>query len=303
MQFKGIVRKDFNLSKHILGQGSLTGLKVAVIGGTNGIGQGISRELASKGAEVTAVGRTFRDQNIKNISFVEADFSTVAVSKKIAQSLPAEQFDLFVLTTGILAGPKRVANAEGIELDMAISYLSRYVMAKEVSPKLGTGRAAPSLIKRPRIFVMGFPGVNQTAVIDDFNSEKSYSFMNAHQNTVVANEALVLDGVNSSPNVDYFGLSPGFIKTNIRIGAVYKEGFISNLMESMVGYFNPSVEEYAQGIVPLLVHPDLEGKSGTMFNQSGQAIQASTNLSLTIVGQLMEESEKLVQKALGSVTK
>lgn len=302
MQLRGIVRKDFKLVKSILTENSLKGLKVAVVGGTNGIGQGITHELAAKGADVTAVGRTFRDQGLKNISFVEADFSTVAKAQELAKKLPAEQYDILVFTTGILAGPKRVENTEGIEMDMAVSYLSRYVITKETAPKLGLGRIASEeatkLIKRPRIFVMGFPGVNQVATIDDFNSEKAYNFMNAHQNTVVANEALVLHGATTTPAVDFFGLNPGFIRTNIRVGPVYKEGWLANAFESVVGLFNPTVKEYAQGIVPLLVHPELEGKSGMMFNQSGQAIHGSKNLPAELVNRLMEESDKLVQKAL-----
>jgi 5,10-methylene-tetrahydrofolate dehydrogenase/methenyl tetrahydrofolate cyclohydrolase len=39
----------------------LKGLKVAIIGGTDGIGRGSSRFMASRGAKVVVFGRTFRD--------------------------------------------------------------------------------------------------------------------------------------------------------------------------------------------------------------------------------------------------
>ena len=46
---------------------------------------------------------------------------------------------------------------------------------------------------------MGFPGTDQTGSIDDFNSERTYSLMTAHSNTVVGNEALVLDAAARYP--------------------------------------------------------------------------------------------------------
>jgi NAD(P)-dependent dehydrogenase (short-subunit alcohol dehydrogenase family) len=295
MRFSPITRKDIKIVKQLLSDNQLRGWKVVVVGGTNGLGQGISRELASKGADVTVVGRTFRDQHVKNIDFVPADFSKVANSKAISQSLSSDKFDMIVFTTGILAGPKRLENPEGIELDLAVSYLSRYVLTNALSPKLGTSRTIAN-IPRPRVFIMGFPGVNQEPSIDDFNSEKAYSPLSAHQNTVVANEALVLHSAKQFPHIDFFGLNPGFIKTDIRQGVFYK-GRVGKVIESIVDLFNPSVEEYAKGIVPLLVHSAITGKSGLMFNQTGEAVHASTNLPETTVDRLMAESEKLVQIA------
>lgn len=79
----GTVRKDFKWTKKTLNGNSLVGLNVIVIGGTNGLGQGISRELASKGANVTVVGRTFRDQSIKNLTFIKADLTTIQASIQV----------------------------------------------------------------------------------------------------------------------------------------------------------------------------------------------------------------------------
>ena len=100
--------------------------KVGVVGGTGGLGRSIGRALASRGAAVTVVGQTFRDQGA-GIDFLKADLSLMREAERVARELPAEQLDLVVLTTGIFAAPARQETAEGIERDMAVSYLSRLV--------------------------------------------------------------------------------------------------------------------------------------------------------------------------------
>src|SRR5262245_38901129 len=138
----------------------LKGLKVAVIGGTGGIGRAFSRFMASRGASLVVVGQTFRDSEVPGIEFIKTDLSLMREARRVAALLPAETADLFVFTTGILAGPKRQETAEGIERDMAVSYLSRLVIVREIAPHLGKRRPAAQM--KPRVFVMGFPGVGPT---------------------------------------------------------------------------------------------------------------------------------------------
>jgi NAD(P)-dependent dehydrogenase (short-subunit alcohol dehydrogenase family) len=255
----------------------LAGWKVAVVGGTGGLGRAISKVLASHGATVTVVGQTFRDQGVANLSFVKADLSLMSEARRVAKELPAEQLDLVVFTTGIIAAPKREETAEGIERDMAISYLSRLVILREIAPRLGTGRASPSL--KPRVFVMGMPGTNQVGSPHDLNAEKSYAPMRVHTSTVAGNELLVIDAATRYSNATFFGLSPGVIKTNIRDNLFGKGSFKSSVIETMIGWFTPSPEKYAEGITPLLVSPDLERHSGAMFNQKGEAVEQTKQLT------------------------
>ena len=51
----------------------LKGYKVAVVGGTGGLGRAIAQTLASPGASVTVVGQTFRDQGVPGLDFMQAD--------------------------------------------------------------------------------------------------------------------------------------------------------------------------------------------------------------------------------------
>lgn len=274
----------------------LKGLKVAVIGGTGGIGRAFSRFLASRGANVVVVGQTFRDTDVPGIEFIKADLSLMREARRVGAALPAETLDLVIFTTGIMAGPKREETAEGIERDMAISYLSRLVILRKIAPHLGGNRPAARL--KPRVFIMGFPGVGQTGNVDDLNTEMNYGRWAAHMNTVAGNEILVLDAATRYPNANFFGLNPGFIKSNIRSNLFGGETLLYRSIEWMTGLMASSTESYAERLAPLLVSPDIEGHSGAMFDRKGQAILPSPKLTDgTYQQSFIAASEALVSKA------
>ena len=276
----------------------LKGWKVGVIGGTGGLGRAISRELASHGAHVTVVGQTFRDEGVQGIEFVKADLSLMREAERVAKLLPAEQLDLLVFTAGIFASPKRQETAEGLERDMAVSYLNRLVMLRELAPRLGKQRPEGPSRVRPRVFIMGYPGAGQEGTLDDLNADKSYSAMTVHMNTVAGNEMLVLDAAKRYPHATFFGLNPGLIRTNIRDNFLGKDSLKSRLAESLIGLFTPTPESYARRITPLLVSRDLEAHSSAMFNNKGLAILPSPKLQDgTHVAKFLAESEALVGRA------
>jgi NAD(P)-dependent dehydrogenase (short-subunit alcohol dehydrogenase family) len=296
------VKRDKNFEWRRIDPSSLdlTGTKVAIVGGTGGIGQALSRFMASHGATVTVVGQTFRDANVPRIEFIKADLSLMREAQRVAEVLPAESLDLLVLTTGIFAAPKREETEEGIERDMAISYLSRLVIVREIAPRLGTNR--PAARTKPRVFIMGYPGTGQAGQPDDLNAEKSYAAFDAHMNTVAGNEALVLDAANRYPDVNFFGLNPGLIRTNIRSNLFGADTLRFRLIESIIGLLTPQPERYAERLAPLLVSPDLEGHSGAMFDRKGRAILPTPKMAdRSHVNAFMTASESLVSRARSSV--
>ena len=60
----------------------------------------------------------------------------MADAQKLANDLPSSSFDLIAFTNGIVPGNTRVATKEGVEMDMAASALSRYVMLQVMEDKL-----------------------------------------------------------------------------------------------------------------------------------------------------------------------
>jgi NAD(P)-dependent dehydrogenase (short-subunit alcohol dehydrogenase family) len=273
----------------------LTGRKAAVVGGTAGIGRAIARALAARGADVVVVGRTFRDQGTRGIEFRSADLSLLREASRVGKELPAETLDLVVMTTGIMAAPKRQETAEGIERDMAVSYLSRLVIVRELASRL---KKRESNGIRPRVFIMGFPGKGNAGSAADLNAEKSYSAMAVHMNTVAGNEMLVLESTKRYPEVDFFGLNPGLVPTSIR-GNLLGEGSAKHrFAEWLIRLLASSADEYAERIVPLLVSPDLEGRGGTMFTNKGSPMKPSAKLTAEHVTQFIAASEAIVARAI-----
>ena len=124
------------------------GKKVLVVGGTSGLGRAIAVEAASRGASVKVVGRIFKDEGVNGLSFEKADLSLMKEASRIGETVD-DNYDVVVFTQGIIAASKRAESADGLEMDMAVSFLSRLVILQRLIPRLK---------KDARVFIMGFPG-------------------------------------------------------------------------------------------------------------------------------------------------
>jgi NAD(P)-dependent dehydrogenase (short-subunit alcohol dehydrogenase family) len=265
----------------------LSGKHVAVVGGTDGLGRAIARLAAEAGAEVTVVGRTFRDDGVPRLRFVKADLSSMREATRVGAELDPT-LDAIVLTTGIMAAPTREVTAEGIERDMAISSLSRHAILRELAPRLRP---------RARVFVMGFPGAGQLGDPGDLNAEKSYGSTAQHMNTVAANEAIVLHATKRYPHLEVFGLNPGLVKSSIRSNMLGAGSLKHRLVEGLIGLLTPTPERYAARVVPLLFAPELEGRSGAMFGKKGTAILTTDGFDAAHVERFAEGLDALLERS------
>jgi NAD(P)-dependent dehydrogenase (short-subunit alcohol dehydrogenase family) len=291
-------RRDESLvwARHPAATLDLSEKNVAVVGGTDGLGRALPRLMAARGAHVTVVGRTFRDEGTAGIEFMKADLSRMSEGRRIGRALAAETLHVVVLTTGIAAPPHRQVTAEGVEIDMAVSYLSRFAALREFAPRLG--RALPADAAPPRVFVMGGPGTGAAGNPDDLNAERAYKSIPVHMNTVAGNEALVLDAARRYPHARFFGLNPGLIKSNIRANLLGPGSFKHRLVEALIGLFTISPEAYAERIVPLLFAPELTMHGGALFNQKGEAIFPSEAMTPETVRAFQVASQALLSRAI-----
>jgi NAD(P)-dependent dehydrogenase (short-subunit alcohol dehydrogenase family) len=274
----------------------LSSKKLAVIGGTDGLGRAIAQQALARGAEVTVVGRTFRDQPAPRLTYVAADLSSMSTALRLGLELPAESYDVVLFTTGIIAAKTREETPEHVERDMAISYLNRLAVLQGISPRLGSAREAGA--PRPRVFVMGSPGVGETGDPDDLNSEKHYKSLVAHGNTIAGNESLVLGAKDRFPGPAFFGLGPYLIKTGIRSNFLGDGSITHKLVETAVGLMMQSPETYAKRMVPLLFAPELEGRTGLMFGHKAHPILPTPSLDAAYVDRYLSASEALLRRAL-----
>ena len=71
----------------------LEGMKVAIVGGTGGIGRALSRILVSRGAAVLVVGQTFRDSDVAGLRSGQrriADRAARRRRRRIRKPIPGE---------------------------------------------------------------------------------------------------------------------------------------------------------------------------------------------------------------------
>jgi NAD(P)-dependent dehydrogenase (short-subunit alcohol dehydrogenase family) len=275
----------------------LSGKKLVAVGGTNGLGQAIARQAHARGAEVTVVGRTFRDEPAPRLDFVRADLSSMEDALRLGGELPVEDADVLLFSSGIIAAPTRELTPEGVERDVAISFLNRVAILRGAAARLGTRR--PSDAPAPRVFVMGSPGSGMLGFPDDLNTETRYTSPRAHGNTIAGNEALALGAAGVFPGPRFYGLGPGLIKTGIRENYLGRNGSVGyKLLEGAIGLFLQSPEKYAQRIVPLLFTPELEGHSGVLFNRLGKPVLPTKGFDGAYVARLMVSAAALLDRVL-----
>ncbi len=276
----------------------LSSKRLLVIGGTNGLGRAIAGLAMARGADVTVVGRTFRKFIEGQPKFVRADLSLMADAARLGEDLAVEDIDVALFTAGIIAAKAREETAEGIERDMAVSFLNRVAILKGLSGRLGIAR--PAGAPQARVFVMGSPGSGQLGNPDDFNSEElQYKALVAHANTIAGNEALALGANGMFPGPAYFGLGPGLIKTGIRENWMGRDrGLGYRLFEGAVGLFLQSPDQYARRVVPLLFTPELNGSSGILFNRKGRPTSPSKGFDAAYVARVMSATNRLLTLAL-----
>jgi hypothetical protein len=119
-------------------------------------------------------------------TFVQADLSSMQRAVEVIQQLSSHSINTVVFTIGIVNGSIRKETKEGIEMETAVSFLSRFAMTKELLEQRdrvflpsavtldSTGETVMTGSRKPRIFVMGFPGGTDTPNIDDFTWEEFY---------------------------------------------------------------------------------------------------------------------------------
>src|SRR4029450_4358247 len=130
---------------------------VLVTGSTDGVGRLVARRLADQGARVLIHGRDrTRSEQLLNeiraahrgsVSFLPADFSSLAEVRRLADTVRQEcdRLDLLTNTAGIGSGGsagKRETSQDGHELRFAVNYLAGFLLTRVLLPLLMLGKPA-----------------------------------------------------------------------------------------------------------------------------------------------------------------
>ncbi|KAJ3220375.1 hypothetical protein HDU67_000042 [Dinochytrium kinnereticum] len=279
---------------------NLSNKNILIIGGTAGIGKALALSCLSRNAKVTIVGRRQPDASLSKATFIQKDLSSMRSAESLTKDVNLSMVDTIVFTNGIIAAPNRQVSSEGVELDLAVSFLSRLAFLRKVLEDGSLGSARPKGLLKPRVFIIGYPGVKNVATLDDFNSEK-YAPFAAHMNTVVGNEAIVTHLHKEAKGAwNVYGLNPGLIHTEIRDNYLGKGSWMSWFVEGIIKNFMTSTEYYSEkALVHLVASPLYEDASTTLFDQRAKPLPPNPFL---LEGEnqarVIQESYKILDKAL-----
>lgn len=87
------------------------------------------------------------------------------------------------------------------------------------------------------------------------------------------------------------------MKTGIRANYLGAGSLLHTVTEFFIGLAMPSPRTYAERVVHLLVAPELEGRSGSLFGSKGQPILPSDGMTPEGVQALIAASSALVARA------
>src|SRR3984893_7412918 len=115
---KGVPDRSVTIRPIPIERLDLSSKRLLIIGGTNGLGRAIAQQALARGADVTVVGRTLRDNKSARLTFVEADLSSMKEAARLGVELPVELFDVALLTAGTFAARAREETREHVERDV-----------------------------------------------------------------------------------------------------------------------------------------------------------------------------------------
>ncbi len=170
----------------------LRGRRAVLTGGSDGIGLGIARRLATAGAEVVLLVRS-RSKGEAAIAQIRAAAPSALVSLRelelsslesvaaAAATLRAEgdPIHLLIGNAGVMTPPERQVTADGFELQFGTNHLGHFALVAQLLPLLreGGGRVTSQISV----------SANSNAINwDDLQWERSYSGMRAYSQSKIA---------------------------------------------------------------------------------------------------------------------
>jgi len=251
----------------------LRGKVVMVTGANAGMGQEISLALAGMGASVVMVSRdrgrgeaARADVESKTgnqeVEVLLADLSSQQSIRQLVNEFETahNRLDVLVNNVGITLA-RRTETVDGVEAVFATNHLAAFLLTNLLLPTLKA--SAPS-----RIVTVSSSAHSMGKIdFDDLQSVRGYSEIRAYNASKLANVLFTyelarrLAGSGVTANV----VEPGFVKTNLRVPFPF----------SLFSFMRGSPVNGARPTVFLASSAEVEGVSGTFFNQKGVATKSS----------------------------
>ncbi|HKT73453.1 MAG TPA: SDR family oxidoreductase [Steroidobacteraceae bacterium] len=272
---------------------------VLVTGATGGIGLETARVLASLGHDVVLHGRDARKGELAvaqvraeargSVSFVRADFSSLAEVRRLAAELNASvpRLDILVNNAGC-AQFSRTQTVDGYETTFAVNHLAPFLLTNLLLEKIRN--SAPARI----VNVASRAHRYQSIDFDDLMSTEDYKVMRTYGRSKLANilftrslaERLRDTGVTANC------LHPGVVAT----GLGQNNGFARVVGWIVMHLVGISIPQGARTSIYLATSPEVAGTSGVYFSDCRPAslLTSPEAVSEQACERLWTQSERLV---------
>lgn len=252
---------------------AMRGKVVMVTGANAGMGKEISLALAGMGASLVMVSRDRERGDAaraevesktgnRQVELLVADLSSQQSIRHLVTEFEAKHNRLHVLVNNAgITLATRTATEDGIEAVFATNHLAAFLLTNLLLPVLKA--SAPS-----RVVTVSSSAHSMGKIdFDDLQSVRGYSEIRAYNASKLANVLFTyelarrLAGSGVTANV----VEPGFVKTNLRVPFPF----------SLFSFMRGSAVNGARPTVFLASSAEVEGVSGTFFNQKGVATKSS----------------------------
>ena len=232
---------------------------ILVTGATDGLGREVARELAQRGARVLLHGRDeAKAHEVRRAIEADAagdgpevllaDLSSMAHVRELAERVRAATDELHALVNNAgVGGPPRTVTGDGIELHLAVNYVSHFLLTRELLPLLE--RSAPARI-------VNVTSIGQAPLdFDDPMLERDYDPFHAYCQSKLAQIGFT------------FELAERLGDSGVTVNALHPATLMdTKMVREYFGRVQSSVGEGAEATLRLLLDPELDGVTGRYFD-------------------------------------
>jgi NAD(P)-dependent dehydrogenase (short-subunit alcohol dehydrogenase family) len=236
---------------------------VLVTGATDGLGRGVARELAGRGARVLLHGRSREklealSEELEGAPIFQADLASLEEVRRLAKEVEdgTDELNVLINNAGIGSGrpdgTTRQESKDGYELRLAVNHLAGFLLTVRLLPLLR--RSAPARIVH--VASLGQAPMD----FDDPQLERGYSGTRAYGQSKLAQ---ITAGFELAQRLD-----PG----EVTVTSLHPSTYMPTKM--VLEERGASVDTLEAGVaatVRLAIEPELEGVTGRFFERQRES--------------------------------
>lgn len=250
---------------------TLTGRTILVTGATSGLGLATAEALARMGAAVIVHGRNadkakravtglVRATGNQQVSFVQADFASLADVRRLAKDLNERlpRLDVLINNAGTaVVGRPMTVTSDGYEMTLAVNHLAPFLLTNLLLDKIK--KSAPARI----VVVASEAHRNVKLDLEDLMGERGGVGFRAYSRSKLANILFTRSLAKrlQGSGVTINAVHPGVVHTGLLSASTtpYK------LIMILGGWLMRSPQQGARTSIYLASSPEVEGRSGGYY--------------------------------------